>query len=385
MSFTNTDHTTALCAIPTFSPALAAFVDEFRREHDKAYKRWPPHINLMYPFVTRSSITQAAATLAPALKQPPFALRFLRCGFFEHSKKSMTLYLEPVDCTDLEVLHAAAMACFPDLPPPARAFVPHLTLGQFRSLEAVLQAKRQFERQMAVCECELRELMIIARDGNEPFTPRFSVDFTNSSFVSTDATLWDGTLVQPGGIQNPFGFTGAVEQGDIHHPRGSLTLGPDLTATEGHLSIQLPEMALGAPAGEPLTVVLCLDRSGSMAGTPWRQVQEVVPRLGEIANESEHVSLHILLYNDSVSMVSLGQVAGSKAGGRTNFAAAFQAIEELVTPGAVAVLFMSDGCDTSDEDYWHQLEVLEAALQADGMSLPDPDNAPLLAADSELH
>lgn len=68
------------------------------------------------------------------------------------------------------------------------------------------------------------------------------------------------------------------------------------------------------------------------------------------------MQLNVILYNDSVDTVALEQVGNVKAGARTNFAAAFRAIEEFVAVGAVAVLFLSDGFDTSNEDYWSELE-----------------------------
>ena len=85
------------------------------------------------------------------------------------------------------------------------------------------------------------------------------------------------------------------------------------------------------------------------------------------------MQLNVILYNDSVDTVALEQVGNVKAGARTNFAAAFRAIEEFVAVGAVAVLFLSDGFDTSNEDYWSELDILNAqlarSLRADGATL----------------
>ena len=199
-----------------------------RRQHDKAYKGWPPHVNLLYPFVPRPELPEVIAALAVGLDQEGrFSLRFVKCGYFEHSKKSFTLYLEPSESAELQQLYETTTACFPTLPTPSRAFVPHLTLGQFSSRDAVLQAKKHFENQMTAYESELSELMLIFHDGiNEPFTPRYSVDFSNSSFTRSAATLWDGTLMQPGGMQSHFGFSSAAaQQESAHQPRCSLTLG----------------------------------------------------------------------------------------------------------------------------------------------------------------
>ena len=64
MNTTKTDHTTvrrteqrtephcvqALCVVPVCdedTQQLLVSVQEFRKAHDKAYERWPPHINIV--------------------------------------------------------------------------------------------------------------------------------------------------------------------------------------------------------------------------------------------------------------------------------------------------------------------------------------------------
>jgi 2'-5' RNA ligase superfamily len=44
-----TSYETALCVVPPLS--YCREVDKLRELYDKAYGRWPPHINLIYPFV----------------------------------------------------------------------------------------------------------------------------------------------------------------------------------------------------------------------------------------------------------------------------------------------------------------------------------------------
>jgi hypothetical protein len=46
-------HKSALCIIPPL--AAQAAVQRVRCFHDKSFVRWPPHINLVYPFRSSSS------------------------------------------------------------------------------------------------------------------------------------------------------------------------------------------------------------------------------------------------------------------------------------------------------------------------------------------
>ncbi|EFQ90506.1 hypothetical protein PTNB73_03046 [Pyrenophora teres f. teres] len=55
MSITSYD--TALCVIPPRSQC--GHIDQLRELYDKAYGRWPPHINLVYPFVAPENLPQA--------------------------------------------------------------------------------------------------------------------------------------------------------------------------------------------------------------------------------------------------------------------------------------------------------------------------------------
>ena len=102
---------------------------------DKGFCRWPPHINLLYPFVSDNSGPQfEAAAAAASTALAPFAafdvtLRQLRS--FDHGRSS-TLWLEP-EADALCAVQAALAAAFPactDLSDDPRRgitrFVPHV-------------------------------------------------------------------------------------------------------------------------------------------------------------------------------------------------------------------------------------------------------------------
>ncbi|KAM7196364.1 hypothetical protein V8F20_007023 [Naviculisporaceae sp. PSN 640] len=59
---------TALCLIPPtqFWPSI----DRLRSLYDKAYEKWPPHVNLIYPFVRPEVLPAAAERIQAALSKP---------------------------------------------------------------------------------------------------------------------------------------------------------------------------------------------------------------------------------------------------------------------------------------------------------------------------
>ena len=126
---------------------VSAPVETIRREHDKHFRRWPPHLNLIYPFLASPSIQQADRQPSPALKEDiqhriqkainhtePFRLTLSADppGIFSHSKKSKTVWLRPLS-DQVNQLQAALQAEFSECDADKRPFVPHLSIGQARS------------------------------------------------------------------------------------------------------------------------------------------------------------------------------------------------------------------------------------------------------------
>ncbi len=101
----------ALCILPP--PALSTSIDAIRRAHDKAFVRWPPHINLAFPFVDDVNVYGAVARAVAAID--PFTIRFGPSAPFGHGKCAATV----VDDGACARLMAAVGA-------PAKT--PHLTL-----------------------------------------------------------------------------------------------------------------------------------------------------------------------------------------------------------------------------------------------------------------
>lgn len=185
-------HKSALVLLPPAS--ITAPIDTIRAKHDRQVRRWPAHINLVYPFVANPSSAdvgtvenasqppstsqeQRPRSLTPALQVRlrralapvrPFTLILpRRPRFFLHGSRSATVWLDPLCApavtvqpsesvrdvaprtgdqaenkqltstetqtpisTPLESLQAALQAEFSECDADGRPFVAHLSVGQ---------------------------------------------------------------------------------------------------------------------------------------------------------------------------------------------------------------------------------------------------------------
>lgn len=128
--------------------SISAPIEAVRRVHDKQFHRWPPHINLLYPFLsTPSEQSTQDETSSPELKRD-IRMRVEKAvqninsfriflgsnppGVFHHSKKSKTVWLCPTTHL-VQELQAALQAEFSEVDSDRRPFTPHLSVGQAHS------------------------------------------------------------------------------------------------------------------------------------------------------------------------------------------------------------------------------------------------------------
>ena len=76
-------HTSAVVLIPGEEHWGA--IQAIRRDHDKSYQRWMPHINLLYPFISADFFPECLAKITEALVDTDsFLVTLQSFGFFEH-------------------------------------------------------------------------------------------------------------------------------------------------------------------------------------------------------------------------------------------------------------------------------------------------------------
>lgn len=127
-------HTTAVVLIP---PAeLWPPIQAIRQQYDRHFRRWMPHITLLYPFRPRATFEG----LAPAFAQvcgalAPFAVELADIQVFRHRREHYTLWLAPEPKDPLRQLQAALGGVVPDCDDVLRhrhGFTPHLSIGQIQ-------------------------------------------------------------------------------------------------------------------------------------------------------------------------------------------------------------------------------------------------------------
>ncbi|EPE08848.1 hypothetical protein F503_04435 [Ophiostoma piceae UAMH 11346] len=92
-SFSLNSHATALCIIPP--EECWASIDRLRSLYDKAYRKWPPHVNLIYPFVQPESLEAASQRISKYVQsESPGRLDIYlnTAGVFTH-RQEKTLFL----------------------------------------------------------------------------------------------------------------------------------------------------------------------------------------------------------------------------------------------------------------------------------------------------
>ncbi len=172
-------HRTALAVIPPAStwPEIQAI----RAQHDRAYARWMPHINLLYGFVPDELLAEAAAALARALAETPrFTVTLTGFCVFRR-RRGATVWLEPrCDPPDaLRQLQAALSDMFPrcdEQRTKSRAgFTPHLTVAQLPADAPREELLQRWGAGWEPIRFTVDALALISRRGDDPFVVRHAI------------------------------------------------------------------------------------------------------------------------------------------------------------------------------------------------------------------
>jgi len=127
----------ALCIIPPKS--VWDPIQKIRKEHDKSYVRWMPHINLFFPFIKPNAIDFDKIKDAINktfkkydIKSKDITLKEFSCfGRGLESNKSQYVFLEPTNKDFLNDLYDSLRIVFPGCQRGDGSFTPHLTVGQW--------------------------------------------------------------------------------------------------------------------------------------------------------------------------------------------------------------------------------------------------------------
>lgn len=112
-------------------------INKLRSIHDKAYRKWQPHINIIYPFVQASQLNDALVVLKSAFQKTPMesiTIKIDQVGVFRH-RKNATVFLQPDEGSSerIRVLRKALVEALGRDEGEGThdgVFRPHLTVGQ---------------------------------------------------------------------------------------------------------------------------------------------------------------------------------------------------------------------------------------------------------------
>ncbi|KAK0643525.1 2'-5' RNA ligase superfamily-domain-containing protein [Cercophora newfieldiana] len=138
ISIPTTSHDTALCIIPP--KHLWPPIDRLRSLYDKAYEKWPPHVNLIYPFVRPDLLPSAAQRIGESLQtepEEPLRVSLANTGVFPH-KHDNTIYLHDSSAQTASRLEALRHRILRALGGSAsgRPFQMHMTVAQTEDVHA---------------------------------------------------------------------------------------------------------------------------------------------------------------------------------------------------------------------------------------------------------
>lgn len=129
------DTTTALAFVIKDSKSVD-LINSIREKHDRAFKRWPPHVNFIFPFVPTSQF-DTIRTKLEKLNLQSFDVSFDTIGYFSQGK-NCTIHLkcsnESTEKNMANVFAQITKAC-PEIEIKRAEFHPHLTLGQCKKSE----------------------------------------------------------------------------------------------------------------------------------------------------------------------------------------------------------------------------------------------------------
>ncbi|KAL2869380.1 uncharacterized protein BJX67DRAFT_379398 [Aspergillus lucknowensis] len=190
-----TSYETALCVIPPSH--LVGDVQRLRALYDKAHGRWPPHVNLIYPFVAPEELPRASKIVQSVLAygaHDTIQLRLDKSELFSH-RRSSTIYLTDSGSPGSQALIELRRQIL-DAFEHSQAREPgplHLTIGQS---DAENISERQFLLEKAALipavQWEIGELAILIRDRSQEVTTTSRMEIWGTISLAGECAITPG-------------------------------------------------------------------------------------------------------------------------------------------------------------------------------------------------
>ncbi|KAF2809264.1 uncharacterized protein BDZ99DRAFT_25581 [Mytilinidion resinicola] len=199
MAFRLDSRATAVAIIP---PAhLHSSINDIRSVHDKAYNIWPPHVNILYPFVDPARLSDAVQLLRNSLFHgtnniSDINVTITDADLFRHRKKA-TVWLKPAQHSEdaLRLLRkrlTEALGCEEREGTHAGEFSPHLSIGQAALNDALIANLIQKAAKLAGLEWQCVSAVVLKREPSGEMTIveelPFGAKYSTSTLESKTST-----------------------------------------------------------------------------------------------------------------------------------------------------------------------------------------------------
>ncbi|EFC42200.1 predicted protein [Naegleria gruberi] len=145
-------------------------IQEMRSVMDKAYERWPPHINFLFPFIPEQYFEQAQELIREKLARvEPFDITFSGVNYFAKNSSVMWLDQDEESIKKLQQVQALIAELFPycdEKKNEKGEFVPHLTVGQ-QALKFVEKKVKELNSKWKPVTVRVNEVCLIYRPDKE--------------------------------------------------------------------------------------------------------------------------------------------------------------------------------------------------------------------------
>ncbi|KAJ4290837.1 hypothetical protein N0V90_010032 [Kalmusia sp. IMI 367209] len=218
---------TALCIIP--NEQQCEDIDSLRSLYDKSYGKWPPHINLIYPFVAPESASEARERIESKLgtafgEATSLTVALTGAGLFKH-RKDVTVFLRPGDNRAAETLEKVRSLALKALGLDTTPCNFHLTIGQAEensvSAHQYLLDKVNL---LPVFKIDITSLAILVRE-----KPRGKGDAASHMRFCGNISL-PGSQQIPSYLSNESWIPDAMSKKDLADPGNELDLATELSS-----------------------------------------------------------------------------------------------------------------------------------------------------------
>jgi len=150
-----------------------------------------------------------------------------------------------------------------------------------------------------------------------------------------------------------------------------------------HLEAEVPVKDKEAEDTKEVELVVVVDRSGSMQGRPWQQVQQALIKVLNLTKDQANIRVNAIAYNQGTEILNLSgkldkdtaMIEKIRASGSTSFCAVFTELTAMfqsrAKDRAFFVFFMTDGLDTcsNPREIMAGKERMQAVLEKEGVDV----------------